>query len=177
MADEKRTFSRIETALKVYMRRVGPDAGFPVGFDCPGCEIKSDLDEVKHSGLPPALSDFLIELDRKLDILISLSSRKMIQEDYPLQGQVVEISGAGVLCRIAEPFRSDDHLEMILVLSSFPLALAGVVGRVVRKETEDAAGIPVWAVEFVKVRDADLEQIVQFVFKEQRARIREQKWS
>lgn len=175
MGDEKRTFSRIETSVKTYLRHVSPDSGFPTGFDCQGCDFTPNLEELGRSTLPQAVSDFLVELNRKIDILISMSSRKMIQEDYPIQGMVTEISGAGVLLRAGEVLKPEDHVEIVMVLSALPLAVASAVGRVIRRETgsgEDS----VWAVEFTRIRDTDQEQIVQFVFKEQRARIREQKW-
>ncbi len=175
MGDEKRTFSRIETTVKAYLKHVAADAGFPTGFDCPGCGAGPDTEELKRSSLPQAVSDFLIELNRKMDILISFSSRKVIQEDYPVQGVVSEISGAGVLLRSDSVLKPGDHLEMVLILSAFPLTPASAIGRVVRREGGTEKD-PVWAVEFVRIRDTDQEQIVQFVFKEQRARIREQKW-
>lgn len=175
MGDEKRTFSRVETTVKTYLKHVSGDSGFPTGFDCPGCEMGPDMEELKRSSLPQAVSDFLIELNRKVDILVSLGSRKMIQDDYPLKGVVTEISGAGVLLRSSEGIKPGDHLEIVMILSAFPLRLASAVGRVVRKEA-GTVDEPVWGVEFTRIRDTDQEQIVQFVFKEQRARIREQKW-
>ena len=174
MGDEKRTFSRVETGVRVYMRRVPEDSGFATGFDCPGCDTETS-DALKKSSLPEGVTDFLLELNRKMDILISLSSRKMIQDDYPIQGSVSEISGAGVKCHVRERFSPGDHVEIVLVLSAFPLRMASAIARVVRLER--GGQDPIWAMEFTRVRDPDLEQIVQFVFKEQRARIREQKWA
>ncbi len=175
MGDEKRTFSRVETSVKTYLRHVSPDSGFPTGYDCPGCELDQKIDDLKRSSLPEAVTDFLVELNRKVDILISLGSRKMIEDDYPLRGTVTEISGAGILLRAGDSLKPGDHVEMVMVLSSFPLRLASAIGRVVRKEAGEGEN-SIWAVEFSKIRDTDQEQIVQFVFKEQRARIREQKW-
>jgi c-di-GMP-binding flagellar brake protein YcgR len=66
-------------------------------------------------------------------------------------------------------------LEVVLMLSQFPLRMAGAIGRVIRAEPDQ--GRTLYALDFTRIRERDLETIVQFVFQSQRDELREKKWS
>ena len=60
------------------------------------------------------------------------------------------------------------------MLSRFPLRMAGAMGRILRLEEQD--GLLVHALDFTRIRERDLENIVQFVFQSQRDDLRGKKW-
>lgn len=130
---------------------------------------RSDL--FGKSKLPEELINFLSEMDRKLDRLIGLLSHDHVKNDFPIELEVTEISGAGIKIRTPEEFRSNQPLEVILFLSQAPLRMAGCKGRILDRESDTG----LYRFEFVDLRGSDMEAIVQFVFKEQREQIRNSK--
>ena len=54
------------------------------------------------------------------------------------------------------------------------MRLAGAMGRIIRREEID--GRIVYALDFTRIRERDLESIVQFVFQSQRDDLRGKKW-
>lgn len=132
------------------------------------------------SSLSDAVIDHLNHLDAKLDTILSLLSRDLIRDDFPLTAQVSEISGAGVKLVTDHGFSAGQPVEVVLVLSRMPLRLAGATGMTVRQEAPEHVehpGLSQWVVDFARIREPDLEAIVQFVFSEQRQHIREKRWS
>ena len=167
MSEEKRSFSRIEVRMKGYARPVG-------SVDTPPL-FSSDAPEdmptsfPKNHKLPEELAAFLMDMDRKLDRIIGLMSTDMLRTDFPLELEIVEISGAGVKFRSSRNFEKGQALEMVLVVSQLPVRMAGAVGRILDRE----AGIHRF--EFVNIHESDLESIVQYVFRQQREQIRNAK--
>jgi c-di-GMP-binding flagellar brake protein YcgR len=113
--------------------------------------------------------EMLSGINHKLDLILSTISQDMLVKDFPLRLEITEISGAGVLFSTNENIEIGDHLEMVLILSQFPLRLASVCGTVQRQENL------LFAFNFIQIRENDRETIVQFVFQEQREQIRESK--
>ncbi|WP_029894949.1 PilZ domain-containing protein [Desulfohalovibrio reitneri] len=175
--DEKRTYSRVDTHLRLFIRRLPSLDTQPAFLDCAGCESSEQADDLKKGNLPEALVDFLMQLNNKLDMLLSAQSRSMLREDFPVEGVVTEISGAGLrfTCQQCDDFTPGEALEVVVQLSTIPFRLAGAVGKIVRRERKDDQ--PGWVLEFSTMRESDLEAVIHFVFKEQRARIRQQKFS
>ena len=54
------------------------------------------------------------------------------------------------------------------------MRLAGAMGRIIR--CDDVDGTMVYALDFTRIRERDLESIVQFVFQSQRDDLRGKKW-
>ncbi|MFW5487535.1 MAG: PilZ domain-containing protein [Desulfovibrio sp.] len=177
MSDEKRSFSRVNTHFKANVRPLRGAAALPSFNGCPGCYATSvDMEALKQANVPSALAEYLGAINDKLDMLISMLSRDDILEDFPLEVEVVEISGSGMRFICREELSLDQHVEIVMMLSRMPLRMAGAIGRITRTEKLENGEIR-YGLDFTSIRDADLETVVQFVFKEQRARIREQKWS
>jgi hypothetical protein len=168
---EQRTYSRISTHIQAWARKMNPEEPGPL-FRSGSCAwVQEQAPALKDSSLPEGLRSFLESINSKLDTLLSLSSKQVLQGDFPLKLQVVELSAAGLKClRPAEDLREGDQLEAILVLTQFPVNLAGVIGRILRFEKKGEQEI--LALEFNQVRQSDREKIVQFVFREQREQIR-----
>lgn len=165
MSREKRTFSRIETRIKAYARKSADP--YSTGLYQPP-SVPSSL--VPHgSKLPEGVGIYLEEMNRKLDTVLSLLSRNLMREDFPLDLEVLELSGAGMRFRSAERFQPGQAMEVVLELERMPLNLAGAKGIVLEPDT--ASGL--FRFEFSKIGEIDLENIIQFVFKKQREQIRD----
>jgi hypothetical protein len=128
-------------------------------------------DFVQKSKLPEEVTGFLVEMDRKLDQIISMLGQDTFKVDFSLPVEVMEISAAGVKFRSSKQFHPGDPLELIIYLSQTPLRLAGSKGRILDQEPDTG----LYRFEFVDLRGSDMEAIVQFVFKEQREQIRNSK--
>jgi len=129
-------------------------------------------DEVfRNSKLPEDLTAFLSEMDRKIDRVLGLLSQDHLKTDFSIDIEVMELSAAGLKFRSKEVFKTDDPLEIVLLLSQVPLRMAGCKGRILDQE-EDTE---LYRFEFVDMRGSDMEAIVQFVFQQQREQIRNSK--
>lgn len=171
MSSEQRTFSRIPVRLKCY-GRVMSSIDSPQMFtgDTVGNEVDRDA-LFRSSKLPQELTNFLAQMDRKMDRVITLLSKDHLRSDFPMDMEILELSAAGVKFRSTESFSIDDPLEIILVLSQLPLKMAGGKGCI-RGYDEDTE---LYRFEFLDLRGSDKEAIVQFVFQLQREQIRNSK--
>jgi len=171
MSEEKRAFSRISVRLKA-QARVMQSIESPQLFTGDAVDYTSPRDELfKNSKLPEELTNFLVDMDRKIDRIIGLLSEDNVKSDFAIKIEVTEISGAGLKFRSTEQFDPEQPLEIILFLSQVPLRMAGSKGRILDKEPDTG----LYRFEFVDMRGSDMESIVQFVFKEQREQIRNSK--
>ena len=171
MSEEKRTFSRVSVRLKGYARIMNSLESPPV-FTGDAIEDSSGRDAFfRNSKLPDELTQFLAEMDRKMDRVLGLLSQDRIRSDFPLDVEVLELSAAGIKFRTKEKLSADVPLEIVLLLSYAPLRMAGSKGRVLGFDSDTG----LYRFEFVDTRAADMETIVQFVFREQREQIRNAK--
>ena len=174
MTAQQRTYSRISTRLKAYIRKLASPDSKPLFTGCLAGELDpSMLKNLQGVHIPRDLVVFLHNMDRKLDMILSLLRQDSLQEDFPIRAEVVEISGAGLKFVSKERFDEEQALELAIILSQFPLRVVGAVGYVLRLES--VRNIPIYVETFTNIRDLDRENIVQFVFQEQREQIRERK--
>lgn len=164
MSQEKRSYSRIDTRLKGYARRT-TDVTSPKLFRSRSAPMAQDL---RNAKLPEDVVGFLQEMDRKLDSILGLLSQDQLRDDFPINLEVVQISGAGMQFRSSEKLAPDDALEVVIVLERIPLKMTGAKGIVVGHE----AGTNLYSFDFQNINDHDLEAIIQFVFGQQREQIR-----
>ncbi|WP_319466739.1 PilZ domain-containing protein [uncultured Pseudodesulfovibrio sp.] len=171
MSEEKRTFSRIPVRLKGYARTMQSIDSSQI-FSGDVISETSCRDELfRNSKLPEDLTNFLAEMDRKLDRVLSLMSQEHLRTEFPLDVEILELSAAGVKIRSTQPFHPDDSLELVLLLSHVPVRMASSKGRILG--IDDDTGL--YRFEFVDTRGSDMEAIVQFVFQQQREQIRNAK--
>jgi hypothetical protein len=172
--EEKRTFMRIPTRLSGHLRPLpGPD-DMPIFRETPLLGSGSCSLDLRDAGMSESLYTMLCSINSKLDMLLSMQSRDQLEADFPVPMHITEISGAGVRFSTPEAMVPDQYVEAVIVLSRFPLRMAGAVGRIVRQDTVDDH--PVYALDFTRIRERDLESIVQFVFQSQRDDLRGKKW-
>ncbi len=172
--DERRNFSRVETRIRAFVRTVDSSALLPMAYDNPLLAAEDKID-LSGANIHSALGEFLQAMDAKLDTILSSIHQERLRHEFPLEVEVVEAGGNGVRFLSPEPFEDNQPLEIVLVLNQYPLRLAAAVGVVSRQQA--ASGGTQWILEFTRVREGDQEAIVSFVFREERERIREQKWS
>ncbi len=174
MEEEKRRFLRVPTRLKAYLKKVSKDTK-PVHHYSRTHQPSTFNLDLKKFGLPEALKEYLEIINSKLDMILSIQSLAFIEKDYPFTTEVIEIGGGGLKC--LKPQKLDvkvgDFLEFVIILSTFPLWMVGAIGKINRIENID--GREVMAIEFSQIRDSDKEEIIRFVFQEERENIRKQK--
>ncbi|WP_321403543.1 hypothetical protein [Maridesulfovibrio sp.] len=161
-------YASVKTRIKGYGRLSGSLDSQPVfrGFTGMKKHPAEDLDDSK---VPEWLKVYVTELDRKLDQLLGIQSKKDLKQDFPINLEIMKISGNGMT------FRSEDNIrpgimEVVMEIQQIPLRLAGAKGNV---KAAKKAGY--WVMTFEKIREHDLESIIQFVFSEQRELIRTEK--
>jgi len=174
MGEEQRTFLRIPTNLHGRMRILSSERELQLFREAPITSTSVSSMDLKAAGINEALISALQAMDRKLDLLIGIHSQDSLQEDFPHLLEVVEISGAGVKIACPYPLAIGQNVEVVITLTQLPVRLAGALARVIREEALD--GRQIWALDFTRIRDRDLETIVQFVFQTQRDELRVKKW-
>lgn len=160
-----------QTRLRAHLRPVGAPDALPRSYGAPGAA--GPAPDIAESNLHPALAAFLTAMSDKLDMLVGYLSQTQLQSDYS-PAEVLEIGEKGLALAKAQDLVPGQHLEVVVVLSQFPLLMAAAVGVVAGEAVRQ--GEPVRLFEFTRIREEDQERIVQFVFKEERARIRRDKW-
>jgi hypothetical protein len=172
---EKRTYLRIPTRIGGHGRLLGDPSEQPIFRDAPLAGLAGPgAFDARDAAIPESLYTLLSSLNAKLDILIGMLGRDQMTADFPITLSIVEISGAGLRFTASEPLALDADMEVVIMLSQFPLRMSGAMGKVIR--IDDCDGKPVYALDFTRIRERDLETIVQFVFQSQRDDIRGKKW-
>lgn len=120
--------------------------------------------------LPEAVTRFLVEMDKKLDILVGRLQQDSLVTNFPSQGRIVALSATGATLQCREPLAPGDCLELVLVLQEFPF-----VSVVCRAMVVSALADSVYAVAFQTVEEDDKERLIQFIFQEERRHIRSTK--
>ena len=170
---EKRSYSRVDVRIGCHLRRAAEDERQRFHGYAP---LSSDAarEVLVESKLPEGVVAFLLNLDAKLDMLLAQSSRRTLQDDFPISAEIVEISASGIKFRCDQQFTIGEQAEVVMVLGRTPQVLAGAMGRIKRRQNGTE---PLWVFDFTTIREQDQEAVVRFVFQEQRAQIREKKWS
>ena len=134
---------------------------------------RNALDVLDKARLPEGVAAFLLHLDAKLDALLGFLLTEKLTRHFPYALQVVELSGNGLRVQTTAPLQEGTLLEVAVLLHHAPVRVAGAVARVLRMGPAPAGEGVEYALDFVRIREPDLEAIVQFVFYEERKRLRE----
>ncbi|MDR2891767.1 MAG: PilZ domain-containing protein [Deltaproteobacteria bacterium] len=166
---DKRAYSRVPVYFRASYRRLNsPD-------EPQICPRQRGMDDGRPSilsgpGLSAELARFLANLDAKLDSVLGLLQKDSLNEFFPERLMVTELSAAGVLVQ-SDALKAGDFIELVMSLGESPPCIASGIGQVIRQGPV-RFGVPTLAVCFLNMRDSDREQIVRYVFKEERERIR-----
>lgn len=172
--EEKRSYMRIPTRLRGHLRLLPSVDEMPLYRESPPMGSTACILDPRETGMSEPLYAMLSTINTKLDMLLSLQNRDLLEADFPIPMDIVEISGAGVRFCTPGELALEQSVEAVIVLSRFPLRMAGAMGRIIRHDAAD--GPPVYALDFTRIRERDLESIVQFVFQSQRDDLRGKKW-
>lgn len=171
--EEKRAFMRIPTRLHGHLRLLADPGEMSLFRETPPMGSNHCPAEARE-GIGEALFTLLCTINEKLDMLLSINSRDQLENDFPVPMDILEISGAGVRFSSPVALSLNQYVEAVIVLSRFPLRMAGAIGRLIRQDTQ--GDTVVQALDFTRIRERDLESIVQFVFQSQRDDLRGNKW-
>ena len=172
--EEKRAFMRIPTRLHGHLRLLATSDEMPLYRETALLGSGIGPMDAREAGMNESLYAMLHSINAKLDMLLSLQNRDQLEEDFPVPMDIIEISGAGVRFTTTAELPLEQHVEAVIVLARFPLRMAGAIGRILRQDDQD--GRAVYALDFTRIRERDLESIVQFVFQSQRDDLRGKKW-
>lgn len=125
----------------------------------------------RSSNLPEVVNSFLLNIDEKLDAMLLHMRQESIMEYFTQTMVVHEVSASGILAQSAN-LQVGDYIEVVMFISEFPSRIASAIARVLRPKRENEM---IYAIEFVKVRQSDREELVRYVFELDRERIRTEK--
>lgn len=169
MSIPKRDFARIDTALKGYLRVLPCGRLIPLFSSGPPHRMSG----LGNSQLPDEIELFLGQLDEKLDTILTLLNRQVLQEDFPVPTLIYDISGDGLRFSAPQSFEIGTAVEMVVELGFHPKILAGTIGVLTRRDVWRDQEL--WAMEFEEMRECEREKIIAFVTAEQRKQIREKR--
>jgi hypothetical protein len=169
----RREFCRVEVCIPFACRLVPPEEQKKIRSHISGSSVYAGhetLPEVKD----PAIAEWLNLLNSKLDTLIRLLTLER-QGFYALPFECVNIGGGGIRFSSREKYQPGDTLEIRMMLSPMkPIALY-VYATVFSVSEVNADGDYSTAVQFTKMDDAIQEEIIRFVFEQEREILRGKK--
>lgn len=121
---------------------------------------------------------FLLEMDRKLDTILSLLQTASLEEDFPHKGYVLELGASRLVLECREKLEPGEHMELLLMLGGYPMRMLSVMGTA---DAETAAPRLVdkssrtYAVSYECLSEEDRDGVIAFIFQEDRKRIRRRK--
>lgn len=123
------------------------------------------------SSLPEAVSEFLLQLDAKVDALLAAVQSSSIEKDFPHSMEILSISAAGLAFTTGMPLVSGDWLEVIVNFRQTGILTAAGVGKVTARNV-NKDGAPVFSFAFTRIAEEEREKIIRYVFREERKLLR-----
>ncbi|MDR0828250.1 MAG: hypothetical protein LBN33_10355 [Desulfovibrio sp.] len=135
---------------------------------------------------PDPAARFLVELDRKVDAILSLLQREVLQNDFPHSGRALRLGASGLILDCEAPLAPGIYLELLLFLSECPERILAFLARVDKEiplavfaaeyENEEFFLQPqsghVYELSFLDMESEEREGLIRFVFAQERRRIR-----
>jgi len=185
--EERRSYIRGDFSYKVKFRVMATDecrlekiAGDPISLrDEKILKIKAITADNKEKDMPlnAALIDFLIQMDEKLDQILSAltdsDSRDLLSREC--RGVDISASGMGIITDC--PVEAGQIIHANIILSRLPFVSMEVIGRIVQVTTADGEDKNVVhaGIRFLDLEPQDKEKIIKCVFQNERASIRDKK--
>jgi hypothetical protein len=174
MTEEKREFIRVPVNVKAYLRELTYPDEVQLFHEGPATALDSLGIDLASANLSEPMLRVLSAINAKIDLLLSIQGQQRLLADFPVHLDAHEISGAGAMVFSAKPLTVGKEVEIVFLLMHTPLRLAGAMGKVVREELFH--GRPSFVIDFTRIRERDLEFIVQAVFQAQRDEMHGHKW-
>jgi hypothetical protein len=169
--DNKRNYSRINTALPFQARQITSD-----NRDELKCRV-SRGDMVLDNSIPPEIEDeslnmWLNMINAKLDYLISRDPPQN-EDSLFMTFEPLNVSGSGMMIKTTEEFQKGDILEIKMVLQSYPPKVLYLYGEVVRIEGNPLyPGVKNVGLNFLNINEEVRNEIIRFDFKKHRERLK-----
>lgn len=181
---DKRAWLRGEIAFQVNLELVSPEdfsrlrsvqAVNSAGADAESLAMNDERSEADDLQLDPALIDFLVQMDDKLERILSLLSYSKGEGDHRLQARAMDISASGMRVCLGAPLTKGQIVHAKFFLSKFPLTFVDVYGEVVWVQEIMQNGPPAYqaGIGFLDLTALQRERIVNFVFKNHRRALRQ----
>lgn len=183
---EKRDSVRVKDRLQVVYRLLSPvyeykgppprpEDYFPyIWTRYPSDLILEDVDESSEKIL-----SHIIDLNRKIDIMIELLLKRRVKLEVP-EARDVCISASGIRINIRESSTPGQRIALCIILPFVPPFKVFTIGEVARSVPTGLPGqtgesIYETGIKFVDLREDDHEKIIRYIFKRQRDILRDKK--
>ena len=123
------------------------------------------------STLPDAVNKFLLQLDTKMDALLTALYSSSLEQDFPHAMEILTISAAKLDFTTTLPLAPGDWLETVIYFGQAGTTASGIGNITARNVDRD--GKPVFALSFTRIQEEEREKIIRYVFKEERRLLRE----
>lgn len=136
---------------------------------------KTERGSLGDTALDSKLAGFLIQIDEKLDCILNLLAKQDMCDDLPVYvGEGLDISGSGMRILSEKKVEPGKVLDTKFRISRYPVVLLQVFGKVVRVQSTDRNGRPLYeiALEFLDLDEDYKEWIISYIFQIQRETIR-----
>lgn len=173
MPDKKTAAVNVDVYLKAMLRVLSSPDEMPI-FNGYLQESANVTEIFAKSKLPEELVAFMEEINAKLDQVIGILKHDKMELGFPTEIEVCNISASELLFKTQKRLEPGDNVEVVLPLSQMPLLVSGGIGKIERIRHPQFGNI--WELSFTRIREQDHESIVQFVFQQERKRIRELHW-
>lgn len=174
MPDSIPQFSAVDARVRGKFR-IMPSADDLPMVSLGGEHKPAGYEELAQSHLPEAVINFLVGMSNQINYIAALLEKKALDEEFPHTLDACRISGSGLDFYTEHALAKGDYLEVMLTLTSLPLQMAGVIGKVANIEATPQG--QKYSLQFTRISEPNLDAIVHFVFQEQRKSIREHHWS
>ena len=140
----------------------------------PFLEGEGREEDLNH--IDPFVLNALIDINIKLNLIISLFRSGREENILNHMPSEVNLSEGGIAFAAREEFLEGDIIALEMLLPIFPIAIIKALGKAVRVNKLPGGGCNV-GTQYVAIKDEDRDKIVHYLFKRQRARLREKKVS
>jgi hypothetical protein len=111
------------------------------------------------------------QLERKLNYIIQLLTQHREDENLPLAGEVIDLSGSGMRIITGAQISQGSLIETALRLPGLPISVP-LVGSVQRVQASGQSHFPLEvAVNYVVIHEIDRERIIRYIFQAQRQQL------
>lgn len=125
------------------------------------------------SPLPEAVNKFLVQIDEKMDMLLSALHSSSVEQDFPHAMEIFSISAGALQFASALPLAVGDWLEVLVNFGQAGVVTAAGIGHITAREVNPNAAATVFSFSFTRIQEEEREKIMRYVFKEERRLLRE----
>jgi len=135
-------------------------------------KIKDTFDPEAGGNILPL--QLLLEISHKLDRLIDLMSNKELEDPEGWKAKALDISGSGI--RIISPQKIDrgDYLYLKINIPLSTVTTVEIIGKAIWVKIMDRRTTVRWeaGLRFIAINEDDREEIIRFIFQQQRMLLR-----